>query len=331
MGVIGMNDVEYLRSLTPKIFLHELLTNTIIHKIFAALFSAITFLQVFNLYNIYLQNEWYGTFYIVSMQNFTIENFTLPLLYWLGLAVYLPFGDAGLFGISIIVFSIAFLYLIRLFWNYKFMIPFIFWIIFLRHESANWLLFYSRDMLIFMFACMFSYYFYKTWVEHDNKYWKMGIICLFALYTKTSAILFIILLISLYLYQNTKKLTIENSLAAIPLFRPEWVYSAWLTDLIKGIESFIYRLKVNDIVFLFPNSFFLISFMVFIYSRGFIPFVIIFLTVITGVVINNISTQFYDAETIWRYTFIMVPMNILLIAKHIQQSWERYKSKAVVA
>lgn len=326
-------DVEVIKSLTLQKLLHELLTNEIIHKVFAIVFIIATFLQVFLLFNIYLENDWYGHFYIDNLKGFEIERFSLPLLYWLGLLVYLPFGEPGLFGISIVMFSIAFIYLSRLFWNYKFMLPLIFPIIFLRHESANWLLFFSRDALVFMFASMFAYYFYRTWIKKDRKYWKMALICILALYTKSSGILLIILLLVLYLYQNVKNLTYKNgflAVTAIPLFRDSWIYSAWLADFMRGVESFLYRFKVNDIVFLFPNALFFFSFFVFIATRGFIPFIIIFLSLGSGVVINNISTQFYDAEVIWRYTFIMVPLNLMLIAKAIQDSWDRYKSNNLI-
>ncbi len=321
-----MKDVDIILSLTPHKVFHELLTNTAIHKIFSLIFILITFLQLFNLYDIYLVHDWYGKFYIIGINELDINRFTLPLLYWLGLLFYIPLGEPGLFLLGIIMFTVAFIYLTRLFWNYKFMLPFFFWIIFIRHAAANWLLFFSRDALIFMFASAFTYYFYRTWIRGDKKYWKMAFICILALYTKSSAILLIVMLIALFLYQNVKGLTKNMALAGIPLFRPEWAYSAWLGDLLRGIESFLFRFKISDIVFVFPNPLFFFSFMLLLVSRGFIPFMIVFLSVATGVVINNISTYFYDSEVIWRYMFIMVPLNLLLISQLIQQAWNKYKN-----
>ncbi len=315
-------ELQTLRQLRTRTLLHEAITNKTFHKVTAGRLSFIFFILVSLLFLTYYNNQWYGLFYIRAIQDLAIERITLPIAWWLGLAVYLPFGNYGLFAISIVMGVISILYLIRIFWNYKFLTPFLFPLLFYRTDAANWVLFFGRDQIIFMLSCIFTYYFYLTWVKKEKHYWLLAILAILALYTKSSGILLIIMFIAIYLIRESREWLKNGSLAAIPLFREEWLYRAWLVDLNRGMEVFFSRLKIIEINLLFPNSIFLFSFVLAVYSRTFVSFVVIFLTILAGPIVHNIAPDFYDAEVLWRYTFVMVPLNMLIIGESIRKAWQ---------
>ena len=259
----------------------------------------------------------YGTFYTDAIQQLAIERIHFPTIWFLGIFLNELAGLYGLFIFAFVWFLVAIMYMFKTLKAYPFFCYFLSFFLFMRPGAANWFMFFGRDNLIIGFASIFTYYFMLTWLKKENHFLIMSVLAILALYTKTSGFLLIMFLVILFI-KNNHNAIFNNAYIYIPLFKDSWLYSAWYHDLEK-VAVALFRLTDLSPVFLFTNKVFYLSFLTLIISRGVIPFTVLTITLFTGLVIHNISTVFYGFEEIWRYTYILIPINLLVIAEVFKQ------------
>lgn len=278
----------------------------------------------FNFYNFWTNEGWIGVFYSNALRDFTIERFTLPLLYWIGLPIYLWIGEPTFIITGFVFFTVGFVFLVKTLWkDYPLIAANLFFPLFIRPEAANWVMNYSRDALIFMFACIFTYYFAKVWLKRENHYLALIIISILAIYTKTSGLLFVWFTLLIFV-RNNHNIIFDGggnglfngvpTIAGIPLWREKWAYKAWFDDLQRIVNSLFDMKNFNPLLF-FPNPVFYFSLLAALILRRFTPIMIVLTTLVVGVAIHNISPFFYDSEVVWRYTYALIPINLLVIGE----------------
>ncbi len=264
-------------------------------------------------------NGWMGTFYSNAIREFAIERFTQPVLWWLGVTAYLSLGELAFPLLGFLFFTISLIFLIQTFKaEHKIILLLLYIFLFIRPEAANWVMGFSRDALIFMISSIYTFYFSKVWLKKENHYLILLILSLFAMYTKSSGALLLWFLFIIFIRNNHNRIFEGGWLAVIPLWRPNWAYKAWLVD-VQRIANSLLDMRHFNAAFLFPNPVFYISVLAALVLRRFTPFMIVITTLLSGVAVHNLSPHFYDLEVIWRYTYMLLPLNLLVIGQAVNK------------
>jgi len=226
--------------------------------------------------------NWDSNTYYSRITNQSSEDYQQSIFYPLARALYVPFGYHVVVLFPLFTLFISVFALFKLFQEFElnvFLIP----VFFLQYWAWSFLFYLMRDALLFCFASVYAYYFFKTLKRYDAHFLKLFVLAILATITTSFGVVFIFLTYLLLLYKR---------IPAFPVI---------LVDLEAGLRNLVPFNPLNNV-----NPVTWVSVVAFVFVSDWFFLLFIALHFLTANAIVNIGFSVMEA---YRYTFSLTIFN----------------------